>query len=172
MTKKAVFTIGSIGVVLIAIGIIAWLLVSGRVALVVNQQNDDEVKIVKGSAVLVCGDKVVNAFNEATTGYPTEDPMTSAIRVDVLTEVADDVKKKANYEQDPTCQTIIFWSAIHGKKYEEAKEAKKVVDALYADGHFANSKLRVTAPLQDWQSLIDNLSPEAQNIDKSAGDDD
>ena len=157
--------------VLIVIGIVAWLFLSGRVTLVVNQQNDDEVKTIKGSKVLVCNETVVDAFNEATTGYPTEDPMTSAVRVEVLTEVADGVKKKKDYEQDPTCQTVVFWAAVHEKNIEEAKEAKRVVDALHADGHFANSELRATAPLQDWQLLIDSLSPEAQNIDRSAGDD-
>lgn len=172
MTKRAVFTTSSIVAVLIVVGLITWLFLSGQVALVINKPNDDETKVVKGTVALVCGETTVNAFNEATTGYPTADPMTSAIKVDVLAEVAENVKKKANYQQDPTCQTILFWTAAHERKFEEAKDAKKATDALYADGHFANSKLRVTAPLQDWQLMVDSLSPEAQNIDRSEGNDD
>lgn len=169
MAKKRVAIVSSIGVGVLVIGaIITWLFVSGRVTLVINQSDET----VKGPVVLVCGDETIKAFNEASTGYPTDDPMTSAIDTAALVKVADAVKKKSNYKQDPTCQTILFWTAVQERRYEEAKEAKKVVDALYADGHFANSKLRVTAPLQDWQLLIDSLSPEAQNIDKSAGDDD
>lgn len=169
MAKKKVAIVSSIGVGVLVIGaIITWLFVSGRVTLVINQSDET----VKGPVVLVCGDETIKAFNEASTGYPTDDPMTSAIDTAALVKAADAVKKKSNYKQDPTCQTILFWTAVQERRYEEAKEAKKVVDALYADGHFANSKLRVTAPLQDWQLLIDSLSPEAQNIDKSAGDDD
>lgn len=173
MAKKKVAIVSSIGVGVLVIGaIIAWLFVSGRVTLVVNQPDDEEVKIVKGPAVLVCGDETIKAFNEASTGYPTDDPMTSAIDTAALVKVADDVKKKSNYKQDPTCQTILFWTAVQERKYEEAKEAKAAVDALQKDGHFANNNLRTTATPSDWQLFVDDLSPETQNVDKSVGDDD
>ncbi|OYX53938.1 hypothetical protein B7Y92_00740 [Candidatus Saccharibacteria bacterium 32-50-13] len=169
MAKKKVAIVSSIGVGVLVIGaIITWLFVSGRVTLVINQSDE----MVKGPVVLVCGDETIKAFNEASTGYPTDDPMTSAIDTAALVKVADAVKKKSNYKQDPTCQTILFWTAIQERKYEEAKAAKAAVDALQKDGHFANNNLRTTATPSDWQLFVDDLSPETQNVDKSVGDDD
>lgn len=169
MAKKKVAIVSSIGVGVLVIGaIITWLFVSGRVTLVINQSDET----VKGPVVLVCGDETIKAFNEASTGYPTDDPMTSAIDTAALVKVADAVKKKSNYKQDPTCQTILFWTAVQERKYEEAKEAKAAVDALQKDGHFANNNLRTTATPSDWQLFVDDLSPETQNVDKSVGDDD
>ena len=169
MVKKKVAIVSSIGVGVLVIGaIITWLFVSGRVTLVINQSDET----VKGPVVLVCGDETIKAFNEASTGYPTDDPMTSAIDTAALVKVADDVKKKSNYKQDPTCQTILFWTAVQERKYEEAKAAKAAVDALQKDGHFANNNLRTTATPSDWQLFVDDLSPETQNVDKSVGDDD
>lgn len=169
MVKKKVAIVSSIGVGVLVIGaIITWLFVSGRVTLVINQSDET----VKGPVVLVCGDETIKAFNEASTGYPTDDPMTSAIDTAALVKVADAVKKKSNYKQDPTCQTILFWTAVQERKYEEAKAAKAAVDALQKDGHFANNNLRTTATPSDWQLFVDDLSPEMQNVDKSVGDDD
>lgn len=169
MAKKKVAIVSSIGVGVLVIGaIITWLFVSGRVTLVINQPDET----VKGPVVLVCRDETIKAFNEASTGYPTDDPMTSAIDTAALVKVADDVKKKSNYKQDPTCQTILFWTAIQERKYEEAKAAKAAVDVLQKDGHFANNNLRTTATPSDWQLFVDDLSPETQNVDKSVGDDD
>ena len=169
MAKKKVVIVSSIGVGVLVIGaIITWLFVSGRVTLVINQSDET----VKGPVVLVCGDETIKAFNEASTGYPTDDPMTSAIDTAALVKVADAVKKKSNYKQDPTCQTILFWTAIQERKYEEAKAAKAAVDVLQKDGHFANNNLRTTATPSDWQLFVDDLSPEMQNVDKSVGDDD
>ena len=169
MVKKKVAIVSSIGVGVLVIGaIITWLFVSGRVTLVINQSDET----VKGPVVLVCGDETIKAFNEASTGYPTDDPMTSAIDTAALVKVADAVKKKSNYKQDPTCQTILFWTAVQERKYEEAKAAKAAVDALQKDGHFANNNLRTTATPSDWQLFVDDLSPETQNVDKSVGDDD
>jgi hypothetical protein len=75
-----------------------------------------------------------------------------------LKKLAAEIKTKAKYANDPTCQTILFWAAVQGDNYKAANEAYKAVKSLHDKGDFADSNLRSNEPLFTYEQYMNSLS--------------
>ena len=172
MAKKKGFIIGSVGLVLVIVGAISWLLMSGRVTVTFGAAQS-----VSDNRTIVCGADTVSAYNAAydamfheiiTTQLVDDGIASGTPDVTEIVTLADDIKRKDGYGQDPTCQTIIFWSAVYNDDYEGATAAHTAVRELHETHLFANSDIRGNTPLSSWSDEVYALSPEALSEDPGA----
>jgi len=75
-----------------------------------------------------------------------------------LQKLVSEIKTKANYAKDPTCQTILFWVAVQNDNYNEANTAYKALKTLHDEGKYVDSNLRSSDPFFTYKQYLDNLS--------------
>lgn len=152
MAKRRVILIGA-AVALLLIGVIVWLFVSGRLAIVLRDSNGRYA-----STAQVCGADIVETYN-SVTNYEMRDGTEDRATIDSkgLKDLADKIKQRGGYESDPTCQTMLFWSAIESKHPEDARRAAAAVKDLSNRGAYPSNNLRANAPLFTYDSTIEYL---------------
>lgn len=155
--KLCLLVVGIVFLVAVLVGI--WAIASKRAAIVWKKPT--EQALVVGQRV--CDDAVVNTFNKVSkytlaTGA-TEETLDEA----GLKKLAADIKQKANYQGDPTCQTILLIAAIYSKDYTAAKQLYEVVKAQHAKHLYANTDLNGIGSLTSYGSLVESLAPVDQN---------
>ena len=148
---------GKVGWILgiLVIAVIAALLVSGYLA-VVWKQPSDHVAIVTPRA---CGDDVVTTYNDVSQYKQRDGKDDYTIDEQGLKRLAAQIKDKAGYQRDPTCQTILFMAAVDDKDYATAKATYKTLNDLHAEGKYADSNLGAGGPLSTYKVLLDEMSP-------------
>jgi hypothetical protein len=110
------------------------------------------------SSAVVCRSDVVTKYN-AVMFFRTRDGSSTPSLDEVgLKKLEADIKTKARYATDPTCQTILFWTAVHNDNYKAANEAYKAVKSLHEKGNFADSNLRSNEPLFTYETYMNSLS--------------
>jgi hypothetical protein len=119
---------------------------------------------VTNSATAVCGDSVISQYNAAmfyqVRGTDTRDSLDEA----GINNLEKDVPKKTGYAQDATCQTILFWIAIHHHDATKAAGALAALNSLHGQGKYVDSNLSSSASLSTFQSAIDSLRVDPQGF--------
>ncbi len=143
----------SIVVTLPLLGLVVWLFVSGRLAIVLRDSSGRYP-----AAAQVCDVDVVTTYN-SVTNYELRDGTEDRAVIDSkgLRDLADKIKQRSGYESDPTCQTMLFWSAIESKHPEDARRAAAIVKELSDQGIYPSNNLRANAPLFTYDSTIEYL---------------
>ena len=115
-------------------------------------------------ATAICGDTVITQYNAAmfyqVRGTDTKDSLDEA----GINNLEKDVSKKAGYAQDATCQTILFWIAIHHHDATKAAVALTALNNLHGEGKYVDSNLSNNASLSTFQSAIDSLRVDPQGF--------
>lgn len=110
----------------------------------------------------VCGNNVVDKFNDAMYMIKREGASTPTIDEAGVKEIEKSIQETEGYEDDATCQTLLFWTAIYHGNYELAKSAYGKVKSLHDKNIFANNNIRGNQPLLSYEQLLDGISPEAK----------
>ncbi len=107
------------------------------------------------TTVIVCDDSVVGAYNVASKleirGSNTD---LSADAVG-LNNLDSQIRSKSGFDQDPTCQTILFWNAIANNDEAKASTALTAIESLHDSHHFADTNLEGNATIP---AMKDSLS--------------
>lgn len=107
---------------------------------------------------IVCGDSIVSTYNAASkleVRTPGGDITTD---VDGLTKLDATIRAKSGFEQDPTCQTILFWNAISNNDSGKAKIALNVIETLHDAHHYADSNLENTTSISVMRDSLNALT--------------
>lgn len=97
--------------------------------------------------VIVCGSEVVNTYNAASRVEVRGSDDDLTLDVAGLSRLDTEIRSKSGFEQDPTCQTILFWNAVIDGDTGRAGVALKAIESLHAEQHFANSNLENTTSI-------------------------
>ncbi len=151
MSKKYIL-LSLLGVVVV--GGVAWLFVSGRLV----WSNSGGSKPVS----VVCGVDTVDKYNDAMYMIGRNGSSEPSIDESGVKSVQSTVKSKAGYKDDATCQTLLFWIAIHDGDYQAAKDAETIVKRLHDKGRFADSNIRGNDAILTYDTVLYGISPEAK----------
>lgn len=114
------------------------------------------------ASAAVCGESVINTYNLAMH-YQYRDSTTEQTLDEAgLNDLEKQIPAKNGYAQDPTCQTILFWIAIHHNDATKAKAALTALNDLHSKGKYVDSNLSNNSALSTFQDTIDGLSVGAQ----------
>lgn len=152
---KKIILIVAMVLILAAVGAVTWLFVSGKVALVYKQA-------APATTTIVCDTKIVDTFNEAMFFTRRAGATTVSIDEEGIKKLNTEIKAKAGYENDPTCQTIIYLTAIYEENYDGAKAAFQAVKELHDKNIFANNNIRGNQPLFTYEGSMYPFSPEGK----------
>jgi len=141
-------------VVIAAIASTAWLFISGRLVWSNGGANN--------SVSAVCGASVVNTYNDAMYVIGRKGSREPSIDEAGVKSVQSAVKSRAGYRNDATCQTLLFWIAIHDGDYQAAKDAETIVKRLHDKGQFADSNIRGNDAILTYDTVLYGISPEAK----------
>lgn len=149
--NKKIFVIGVpiLVVVLLSVGV-WWLFNSGRLVYVAPGSKAPE-------GVAVCGNDFVEKYNEATYRVIRGDSNEATMDEPALKKLKTDITNKNGYEDDATCQTILFWLALHYDDRKEAEVSYKAVKSLHEKGAFANSNLQGNQAISTYDSFLNAL---------------
>lgn len=114
------------------------------------------------TANAVCDTKVVDTYNKASIAtYQTEDATEATVDSATLTKLKKDISANKNYENDATCQTILYGIAIIELNYKDGKAAAANIKRLHDAGVFADNNIRNTEPVFMLESGLNTLNPDA-----------
>ena len=164
-----VVAIVSIITVLIAGGVAAWLVVSGRIVWVddpANQQSVVEAPL-PGAREVVCGDEMVTRYNKAVT-YEQRDGDSERLTPDsaALASIAAEIRALPSYADAPTCQSMLLWIGIEESNYDQTKEAYDRLVLLHERNFFPNNNLSNNEALVVYESTLEFL----RNGSEAAGE--
>jgi len=152
-SNKALRVIPWVGLVLFVVTIAAgvYLYATKQLVLAINST---------ATPTIVCGDAIVNTYNKASR-YVI--PTTKDIGVDSagLDALDKDMRTKADFEKDPTCQTIIFWHAIINSDVAKAKTALTAIEKLHDTHQYADTNLIDTTSLTSMRDSLSAMSADA-----------
>jgi len=139
---------------IIVAGVIVWLFASGRLVWSNTGANQ--------AVGVVCGTDIVDTYNDAMYMIGRNGSSEPSIDESGVKSVQNTVKGKAGYKDDATCQTLLFWIAIHDGDYQAAKDAEASVKRLYDKGQFANNNIRGNDAILTYDTVLYGISPEAK----------
>jgi hypothetical protein len=161
MSKKIVTGI-TVAVVILAVGFVVWLFLSGQVRVSWG-------KTANSTVAVVCDTSVVDTYN-AAMNYTVRSGSTQAGFDEAgLTKLVTDIKSRSGYGSDATCQAMLFWAAIHANNYNEAKTIYDSVKKLHDERIFADSNIRGNLALFQYTDALDQINPSTQNQEGGAG---
>lgn len=97
--------------------------------------------------VIVCGDTIVGKYNEASKLKIRGSDTDLSVDLGGLKDLATEIRSKSGFENDPTCQTILFWSAIMNNDAGKAGVALTAIEDLHDSHHYADSNLENTTSI-------------------------
>jgi hypothetical protein len=151
MSKKYIL-LPLLGVVII--GGVVWLFASGRLVWSNSGANK--------TARVVCGTDIVDTYNDAMYMIGRNGSSEPTIDESGVKSVQSAVRNKTGYKDDATCQTLLFWIAIHDGDYQAAKDAEAAVKLLHDKGQFANNNIRGNDAILTYDIVLYGISPEAK----------
>lgn len=109
---------------------------------------------------------MVGKYNDMST--PMNRGGESSLDIDTggLKALAVTVKQRAAYQDDPTCQTLLFWVAFLTNDYQSAQTASDTVQQLYKRGLYANSNIRANQPVSVYSDMVTSISPAANGANR------
>jgi len=151
--NKALRVIPWVGLVLFVVTIAAgvYLYATKQLILAINST---------ATPTIVCGDGIVNTYNKASI-YTI--PGTDEVGIDMagLKTLDKDIRAKAGFEKDPTCQTILFWDAIINKDTAKAQTALTAAEKLHDMQQYANTNLIDATNTSSMQKSLDVITTSA-----------
>jgi hypothetical protein len=154
MKKKRIIAGIVIILVLGIIGAGAWLFMSGRLVWVGSP-------VVANASQSLCGTDKVNTYNDAMYLLVRDGGDEATLDTEGLATLKKDIMNTGGYENDATCQTMLFWMAVNDGDYEVAVAAKTKLLDLHKAGYFADSNIRGNDALFTYDAVLFPLSPEA-----------
>lgn len=106
----------------------------------------------------VCGASIVDKYNEAMYYKIRQGSSEPSMDKQGVKDLATQIKQMTNYKNDPTCQTIIFWTAVMSDDYKTAKAAYDELDSLHEKRAFPDSNLRDDQPLFMYEEVLKGLT--------------
>jgi hypothetical protein len=117
-------------------------------------------KVQVASTRIVCDDPVVKEYNraamyqiEADDSVPTRDSAAVA-------KLVEDVRGREGYQDDPTCQTILFWEAINDNNYAEGKNILATLQSLHDKHLYPDNNLYNAQGFSGYSSGLESINPE------------
>lgn len=151
MRKKILLSsIAVIGGALIGAGV-WWLFNTGRLVYVANPGASHTI-------AAVCDDSVVDKYNTAMYYQVRSGSTTPSIDSEGVKTLAKEIKAKAGYETDATCQVLLFWIDVRNDDYKAARSAYVVIKDLHDKGIYPNSNIRTNDPLFTYEGYVNGLS--------------
>lgn len=151
MSKKRVLTIlAIITSVLFGVGV-WWLFNTDRLTFTINPGS-------QSTSSVACGADIVDTYNAAMFYAVRNGSNDLTIDENAVKNLAVEIKSKVGYKNDPTCQTILFWTAVHNDDYQGAKDAYASIKTLHDQGTFTDSNIRSNQPLFTYESYLLQLS--------------
>lgn len=98
-------------------------------------------------STVVCNDAIISTYNSALELEVRTANAEPTLDVATLAKLDADIRSKAGFAQDPTCQTILFWAAIISNNTTKASTALKAVRTLREKRLFADTSLENTASI-------------------------
>ena len=139
---KKIFLIGITSAALIAT--VSWLCISGHVVWVASPG------LVGVKAV--CGDDIIDGFNKATQYERRAGPgSVPTLDKQAIKQLAQKVKTLPGFEADPTCQEILYWTAMEAGDKAAAKDALALLKQMNTQGRYPNNNLRTAVPLFEYE---------------------
>lgn len=129
-----------------------WLFGSGH--LVYSNTNSNS----SSPPTVACGTDVVDRYNAAMDYQLRNGSTETSIDEQGIKDLLAEIKAKPNFETDPTCQTIIFWSAVSDDNYKSASSAYNGLMSLHEKRIFADSNLRSDQPLFTYEETLNSLT--------------
>lgn len=143
----------------------AWLLISGMVTVVWGKP----VQLRATKDVRVCDDVMVQTFNSAMYFTIRDNPKQPSIDKKGLNDLATSIRKQKNYQGDPTCQTILFWTAYENQDYAATKSAYDALKILHDNNKFPDNNLSSSSGFSQYGDLVNALSPQKAGDKKRGG---
>jgi len=161
-TKKSnIFWIVPLVIVILMVAAVVIGIFFGRLTIVTKQSSQ---KIALNT--IVCDAAIVSRYNDAMY-FKFRDGKTESIDTEAIKNLEKEIRVKNNSDKDPTCQTILFFTAIYFKEAEKAQTALDIISKLHSQYVFADSNLRNSQSLFTFQDQIDNLT---SNVKGELGD--
>jgi hypothetical protein len=155
MRKRVLLVV--IAVVLAVLGgVVWWLFSSGH--LVYSDTSSSQSKVA-------CGTDIVDKYNAAMYYQLRNGSTEPSIDEQGVKDLVKDIKSKASFETDPTCQTIIFWVAVRDDNYKSASSAYNEIMSLHKKRIFADSNLRSDQPLFTYEETLKGLTESGSSKD-------
>lgn len=151
MNKKRILTIlAIITSALLGVGV-WWLFATDRLTYTSNPGP-------QSTSSVVCGADVLDTYNAAMFYALRDGSNDLTIDEKAVESLAVEIKSKEGYKNDPTCQTILFWTAVQNDNYPAAKDAYESIKTLHDQGIFTDSNIRSNQPLFTYESYLLQLS--------------
>lgn len=107
---------------------------------------------------IVCDDSIVGTYNAASKLQVRTPGGDLKMDVDGLAKLDTVIRSKSGFEQDPTCQTILFWNAITSNNNANAKIALNAIEELHDAHHYADSNLENTTSISVMKDSLTALT--------------
>ncbi|MCX6728893.1 MAG: hypothetical protein NTV39_03985 [Candidatus Saccharibacteria bacterium] len=122
-------------------------------------------------STVACGTDVVDKFNKEADKYYQLSSGSAGLVINKqpIKDLVADIKTKANFETDPTCQAIIFWAAVQDDNYKSANGAYNKLIDLHNKRIFADSNLQGSQPLSAYKDTMKSLTGSGFTINGSIG---
>ncbi len=132
-----------------------WLFSSGHLVYhgSISQPNN-----LSSNQTVVCDAYVVAKYNDAMDYKERNGSTEPSIDIQAIKNLVADIKAKTNFKSDPTCQAIIFWSAVMNDNYKAASIAYNELLGLHKKHIFADSNLLNDQPLFTYKEALDGLT--------------
>jgi hypothetical protein len=153
MSKKKIITIVAALVIFLALaGGVVWLFMSGKLVWAGAGQQTASYEVV-------CDSEMVDVYNRAIIYEVRDESSEPSFDTDTLKDLSSTIRDNNSYAADPTCQAILFRVSIVEKDYDAAKAAYEEIKSLHDKRIFADSNIRTSAPVSDYEAVLDTISP-------------
>jgi hypothetical protein len=146
--KIIVIVLAAVALFVIAAGVLIY---AGRLAVIIKEPYQKALLNVP-----VCGNDIVEKYNNASLPEPKISGE-YAMDQETLNSLVAEIQNKAYYQQDATCQTILYWVALFDNNANGAKNAYDGVRNLYNMGLYADSNIRTTQPISLMEQAVGEM---------------
>ena len=118
----------------------------------------------------VCGKEMVERYNTAFNYTDRGEGKGIAVDNEELNRISSEVESSNGFNDDPTCQSMVFWIAINSRDHDKASKTYEVLSKMHDDGKYADSNLRTNIPFFLYDSQLESIrSGRSDNEEQSAG---
>jgi hypothetical protein len=71
-----------------------------------------------------------------------------------LSELAQRIKSTQHNEEDPTCQTMLFFAAFRTEDYQGMRQPMQLIQSMHDKGVYADSNLSTGYSVRSMDSLL------------------
>ena len=152
-SKAKIATIITITLLVLGVLALAYLLASGRLAIVMK----DPAEKLGSTRAIVCDSAMVDKYNTASFLQVRQGEEAPSMDIDGLKKLSENIKQQNLYEADPTCQAILFWTAVITKDVATAERSHAELVKLHDDQQFVDNNLSGDQSLKNYNAQLDIL---------------